>query len=90
MEYKLTNAMVASFTPVGDSKGDYKLPRESIAFAYGQIDWTYIQQQQADGTGGGQVAKGWAAKRTSRDSPTGLNAMAAGRGGVLLRCPGVV
>lgn len=59
MEYKLTDAIIASYQPGGSSSGQSSLPVEELAFSYGKIEWTYTQQKLSDGTGGGKVAAGW-------------------------------
>jgi len=59
MEYKLSNCIVSSWRPGGSSHGGETLPLEEISFNFGKIEWTYTQQKRADGSGGGQVAKGW-------------------------------
>lgn len=59
MEYKLSNCIISSWRPGGSSQGGETLPLEEISFNYGKIAWTYTQQRRSDGTGGGQVAKGW-------------------------------
>jgi type VI secretion system secreted protein Hcp len=55
MEYKLTNCIISSISNVGGG-GE---PTESLSFNYGRVEWTYVQQKRADGSGGGQVAAGW-------------------------------
>ncbi len=59
MEYKLTDCIVSSCRPGGSSGGAETLPLEEVSFNYGKIEWTYTQQQRADGSGGGNVAAGW-------------------------------
>lgn len=59
MEYKMTNCIVSSVQPGGSSQGDETLPLEEVSFNYGKIEWNYIQQKRADGSGGGNVAAHW-------------------------------
>ena len=59
MEYKLTDCIVSSCRPGGSSGGAETLPLEEVSFNYGKIEWTYTQQQRADGSGGGNVSAGW-------------------------------
>jgi type VI secretion system secreted protein Hcp len=59
MEYKLTNCIVSSYHDGGSAGGAESGPIEAISFNYGKIEWTYIQQKRADGSGGGQVTAGW-------------------------------
>jgi len=58
-EYKLTDCIVSSFRPGGSGQGGETLPLEEVSFNYGKIEWNYIQQKRADGSGGGNVAAGW-------------------------------
>jgi type VI secretion system secreted protein Hcp len=66
MEYKLGNCIVSSCRPGGSSGGAETLPLEEVSFNYGKIEWTYTQQQRADGSGGGQVAGGWDLEKNAR------------------------
>ncbi len=59
MEYKLSHAVISSVRPGGSAQGGETLPLEEVSFNYGKIEWTYVQQKRADGSGGGQVAAGW-------------------------------
>jgi type VI secretion system secreted protein Hcp len=59
MEYKLGNCIISSCRPGGSAQGGETLPLEEVSFNYGKIEWTYVQQKRADGSGGGQVAAGW-------------------------------
>jgi type VI secretion system secreted protein Hcp len=59
MEYKLSHAVISSVRPGGSAQGGEALPLEEVSFNYGKIEWTYVQQKRADGSGGGQVAAGW-------------------------------
>jgi len=56
MEYKLTEAIISSYAPSGSKEG---LPVESVSFNYGKIEWTYVQQKRADGSGGGKTTGAW-------------------------------
>jgi len=58
-EVKLTNCIVSSYEPDGKGHATDNLPSETLGFNYGKIEWTYVQQKRADGSGGGQVAAGW-------------------------------
>jgi type VI secretion system secreted protein Hcp len=58
-EIKMSNSIISSYRPGGSSQGGENLPLEEISINYGKIEWTYIQQKRADGSGGGQVAGGW-------------------------------
>lgn len=59
MEYKLSNCIVSSVSPGGSAQGGETLPLEEVSFNFGKIEWTYVQQKRADGSGGGNVAGGW-------------------------------
>ncbi|NVN91631.1 MAG: type VI secretion system tube protein Hcp [Desulfuromonadales bacterium] len=56
MEYKLSNCIISSITNGGGGGGEIS---ESLSFNYGKIEWTYVQQKRADGSGGGNVPAGW-------------------------------
>lgn len=66
MEYKFTNAIVSSWRPGGSAQGGETLPLEEVTFNYGKIEWNYIQQKRADGSGGGNVATGWDLQKNSK------------------------
>jgi len=55
MEYKLRRCIVASVAISGGGE----IPTESVTFNYGMIEWTYTQQKQADGSGGGKTTGSW-------------------------------
>jgi len=59
MEYKLTHSIVSSVRPGGSAGGNETLPLEEVSFNFGKVQWTYVQQKRADGSGGGNVAAGW-------------------------------
>ena len=59
MEYKLSNAVIASVRPGGSSHGSETLPVEEVSFDFGKIEMTYTQQKRKDGSGGGNVSAGW-------------------------------
>ena len=56
MEYKLTRCIISSIS-IGGGKESF--PNESVNFNYGKIEWTYTQQKQADGSGGGKTTGSW-------------------------------
>jgi len=58
MEYKLSNAVIASVHPSGTAGGS-DVPHEEIGFDFGKIEMTYVQQQRKDGSGSGNVSAGW-------------------------------
>ncbi|MDR4497138.1 MAG: type VI secretion system tube protein Hcp [Candidatus Scalindua sp.] len=66
MEYRLSNCIVSSVRPGGDSRGAEMLPLEEVSFNYGKIEWLYTQQRRADGSGGGHVAAGWDLEKNRR------------------------
>lgn len=58
-EIKMSDCMISGYRPGGSSHGGENLPLEEINIDYAKIEWTYVQQKRADGSGGGQVAGGW-------------------------------
>jgi type VI secretion system secreted protein Hcp len=56
MEYKMSDVTVSSVAVSGDGGGD---PTESVSFSYGWIRQSYVKQNRADGTGGGNFQAGW-------------------------------
>jgi type VI secretion system secreted protein Hcp len=58
MEYKMTDVLVSSVRPGGDSKGGGNLPPEEVAFNYGKIEITYTQTDQT-GKAKGDVKANW-------------------------------
>ncbi len=59
MEYKLQDVTIASVRPAGNSNGDGAVPKEEVSFAYGRIDWTYVETDHATGKPRGNVQRYW-------------------------------
>jgi type VI secretion system secreted protein Hcp len=59
MEYKLSDVIVASVNPIGESKGEENLPMEEVAFNYGKIEWTYTVTDHRTGRSAGDVRAYW-------------------------------
>jgi len=55
MTYRLRNCIIKKMMTVGG--GDF--PVESVDIDYGQIEWSYTQQNRCGGGALGQVAAGW-------------------------------
>jgi type VI secretion system Hcp family effector len=56
MEYTLSNCIISSVSTGGGGGGE---ATESITFNFGKIEWNYIKQKRADGSGGGNIPAGW-------------------------------
>jgi type VI secretion system secreted protein Hcp len=59
MEFKLSDVIVSSVTPSGESKAPENLPLEEVAFNYGKIEWTYTATDHKTGKGAGDVKAHW-------------------------------
>jgi len=59
MEYKLSDAIVRSVSPSGSSAGSDSLPSETVAFAFGKIEWTYTETDHKTGKPKGNVGANW-------------------------------
>jgi type VI secretion system secreted protein Hcp len=59
MKYKLSDAIVSSVRPGGESGGGENLPREAVGFHYGKIELTYTETDHATGKPKGNVAANW-------------------------------
>jgi type VI secretion system secreted protein Hcp len=59
MEYKLTDVIVSSVRPKGESKAPENLPLEEVTFNYGKIEWTYTATDHKTGKGAGDVKAHW-------------------------------
>ena len=59
MEYKLSDVIVSSVQPSGNSKGDGTLPMEAVTFNYGKIELTYTATDHKTGKAAGDVKAHW-------------------------------
>jgi len=51
-------ALITKVEPRGTAN-DEGFPSERVSITYGKINWTYNQQNRADGASSGNVASGW-------------------------------
>ena len=58
MEYKLTNAMIASVHVGGSAQGEGGVPTEEVGFAFTKIEWVYTKVG-ADGKPAGNTPGTW-------------------------------
>jgi type VI secretion system secreted protein Hcp len=59
MEYKMSDVIVRSVRPGGNSKGPDQVPHEEVSFAYGKIAWTYTETDHSTGKPKGDVKGQW-------------------------------
>lgn len=59
MNYKLSDVIVSSVSPLGDATAEESLPLEDVSFSYGKIEWTYTETDHQTGAAKGDVAAHW-------------------------------
>lgn len=59
MEYKMSDVIITSVQPAGDSKGEETIPLEAINFNYGKIELTYTATDHKTGRAAGDVKAHW-------------------------------
>lgn len=57
MEYKMSDVIVRSVSPMGTNNAD--IPIEQVSFAYGKIEWTYTETDHKTGAKKGDIKGFW-------------------------------
>lgn len=59
MVYVMTDCIVSSVRPQGNTQGSETVPLEEVSFNYGKIQWTYTETDSQTGAPKGDVATQW-------------------------------